>query len=159
MSVRLLVRVMLAIVVLPTAAATANGAELAKFVGQWSCKGHFSNGTPIAADLSIQTDTAIGALIVRHDDVPPGGYHSLEVWMANASGTGLRAALSDKFSGMRWLESTGWVGNILTWVRMEQGVPVEQFTYEFMADTMQVQWSIAKGGAMRVGDTIVCSRA
>jgi hypothetical protein len=142
-----------------TAATPARGADLAKFVGHWSCQGNFSNGAPIAAELSIQADIPSGALIVRHDDVPPGAYHSLEVWTPNKYGTGLRAALSDKFSGMRWFESPGWAGNVLTWVRTENGAAAEQFAYEFKADTMQVQWSIAKDGAMRIGDTIACSRA
>lgn len=142
-----------------TAAAPAQGADLAKFVGHWSCKGNFSNGAPIAAQLSIEMDTPSGALIVRHDDAAPGAYHSLEVWTPNKSGTGLRAALSDKFSGMRWLESMGWSGESLTWVRSENGAAVEQFAYEFKGDTMQVQWSLSRGGAMQVGDTLNCSRA
>jgi hypothetical protein len=140
-----------------TVAAPAQGADLAKFVGHWSCKGTFSNGTPIAGELSIETDAPSGALIVHHDDVAPGAYHSLEVWMPNKSGAGLRAALSDKFSGMRWFESAGWSGNALTWVRNENGAPVEQFAYEFKGDTMQVQWSIVQGGAMKVGDTLSCT--
>jgi hypothetical protein len=142
-----------------TAAASAQGADLAKFVGHWSCKGNFSNGAPIAGELLIEADTPSGALIVHHDDVAPGAYHSLEVWMPNKSGAGFRSAISDKFSGMRWLESSGWSGNALTWVRNENGVPAEQFAYEFKADTMQVQWSVAHGGAMKVGDTLTCSHA
>jgi hypothetical protein len=140
-------------------AAPAQGTDLTKFIGHWSCKGTFSNGAPIAAELSIDADTPSGALIVRHDDLAPGAYHSLEVWMPNKSGAGLRAALSDKYSGMRWLESAGWSGNSLTWMRMENGAPAEQFVYRFEADAMQVQWSIAKDGAMKVGDTLLCSRA
>jgi hypothetical protein len=141
-----------------TAATSATGADLEKFVGHWSCKGNFSSGAPIAAELIIDADGPSGALIVRHDDVPPGEYHSLEVWMPNKSGTGLRAALADKFSGMRWLESTGWVGDVLTWVRLENGTPAEQFAYELKVNALQVQWSIAKAGSMRVGDTITCNR-
>ena len=140
------------------AAVPAEGADLAKFIGHWSCKGSFSNGAPIAGELSIEADTPSGALIVHHDDVAPGAYHSLEVWMPDKSGAGLRAAISDKFSGMRWLQSAGWSGNDLTWVRMENGTPAEQFAYELKGDTMQVQWSVARGGAMKVGDTLDCSR-
>ena len=91
---RMLVSAALLTTAVPTAVAPAHGADLAKFVGNWSCKGNFSNGAPIAAELSIEADTPSGALIVRHDDVAPGAYHSLEVWMPNKSGAGLRAALS-----------------------------------------------------------------
>jgi hypothetical protein len=156
---RMIVCVTLLTMTVLTIAAPAQGADLAKFIGHWSCKGNFSNGTPIAGELSIEADTPSGALIVHHDDVAPGAYHSLEVWMPNKSGPGFRAAISDKFSGMRWLESAGWSGNALTWVRSENGAPAEQFAYEFNADTMQVQWSIAQGGAMKVGDTLNCRRA
>ena len=140
------------------AASPVQGADLVRFVGHWSCKGTFSSGAPIAAELSIEADAASGALIVHHDDVPPGGYHSLEVWTPNNAGAGFRAALSDKFSGMRWFESTGWIGDVLTWVRTENGVPAEQFAYAFKMNTLQVQWSTAKTGAMKVGDTVACNR-
>jgi hypothetical protein len=155
--VRTVVRTALLATAVLMIAAPAGAADLAKFVGHWSCKGNFSNGRPIAGELSIEADAPSGALIVHHDDVPPGGYHSLEVWMPDKSGAGLRAALSDKFSGMRWFESTGWSGDALTWVRTENGVPVEQFAYEFKAATMQVQWSIVREGVMKVGDTLNCT--
>jgi hypothetical protein len=156
-------RMMLRATLLTTAvlavAAPALATDLTKFVGRWSCKGNFSNGAPIAGELSMDADAPTGALIVRHDDVAPGEYHSLEIWMPNKSGAGLRAAISDKFSGMRWLESAGWTGGALTWVRTENGAPIEQFTYDFKADTMQVQWSIVRDGVMKLGDTLRCSRA
>lgn len=140
--------------------ASAQGGDLlTRFAGNWSCKGNFSNGALIAADLSMQADERSGALIVRHDDVPPGAYHALEVWTANKTGTGARASISDKYSGMRWFESPGWVGSTLTWTRLENGEAAEQFAYEIKDDTMQVTWSVMRGGAMKLGDTLVCRRA
>jgi hypothetical protein len=106
----------------------------------------------------MQFDERSSALIVHHDDVAPGAYHALEIWVVNKSGTGLRAAISDKYSGMRWLESPGWLGNTLTWTRLENGIRAEQFAYEFKDDTMQIQWSVAQGTAMKLGDTLVCRR-
>ena len=152
-----------AIIMLIGAAAAPASAQagelLARFAGTWSCKGSFaSNGAPIAADVSMQSDERSGALIVRHDDIPPGAYHALEVWTANKSGTGARAAISDKYSGMRWFESPGWVGSTLTWTRLENGLAAEQFAYEFKGDTLQVTWSIMRDGAMRLGDTLACRR-
>jgi len=155
---RMNVRAALLTTAVLAAAVPAQGADLTKFIGDWSCKGSFSNGAPIAGELAIEADAGSGALIVHHDDVAPGAYHSLEVWMPNKSGAGFRAAISDKFSGMRWLESAGWSGNALTWVHSENGVAAEQFAYEFKADTMRVQWSVAQGGAMKVGDTLTCNR-
>jgi hypothetical protein len=142
-----------------TACLPAQGADLAKLVGHWSCKGNFSNGKSIAARLLFEADAPSGALLVHHDDAPPGGYHSLEVWMADKSGPGLRASLADRFSGMRWFESSGWAGESLRWVRKENGEAAEQFVYELKGSSLQVQWSTAKNGAMKVGDTIACTRA
>jgi hypothetical protein len=143
-----------------TPASADESGVLAKFVGNWSCKGNFtSNGASIAADLSIQPDERSGALILRHDDIPPGAYHSLEVWMVNKAASGVRAAISDKYSGMRWFESQGWVGSTLTWTRLENGIAAEQFAYEFKGDTMQVEWSTARTGTMKLGDMLVCRRA
>jgi|HubBroStandDraft_1064217.scaffolds.fasta_scaffold06625_7 hypothetical protein len=132
---------------------------LAGFAGHWFCNGHFeSNGAEIAGELSIESDERSGALIVRHDDVAPGAYHALEIWMPNKEGTGLRAAISDKYSGMRWFDSPGWVGKTLTWTRWDHGVAAESFAYELGTDRLQVQWSVARAGAMKLGDTLVCRR-
>jgi hypothetical protein len=50
------------------------------FVGTWSWAGHFTaNDRPISAHFPLIRDEATGALIVRHDDDPPAGYHALEV--------------------------------------------------------------------------------
>jgi hypothetical protein len=133
--------------------------DLGGFAGHWACKGHFeSNGAAIAGEITIETDERSSALIVHHDDVAPGAYHALEIWMPNKSGTGLRAAISDKYSGMRWFESPGWVGKTLTWTRWDQGAAAEQFAYELRADGLQVQWSVARDGVMKLGDALLCRR-
>jgi hypothetical protein len=46
----------------------------------------------------------------------------------------------------------------LTWTRLENGLSAQQFAYEFKGDTLQVSWSIVRGGAMKLGDTLVCHR-
>jgi hypothetical protein len=159
--IRVFVSILLTIgVPLNLASAQQQSGALGRFVGNWSCKGSFTgNGASIAADLSIQPDERSGALIVRHDDVPPNSYHALEIWTMNKTGTGARAAVSDKYSGMRWFESTGWVGSILTWTRLENGIAAEQFAYEFKGENMKVEWSIARNGKMTLGDAILCRRA
>jgi len=79
--------------------------------------------------------------------------------MPNKQGTGLRAAISDRYSGMRWFESPGWAGNTLTWTRWDHGVAAEQFSYELRADALQIRWSVARDGNMKPGDTLLCRRA
>jgi hypothetical protein len=158
---RVVVSVMLIVgVSLSATSAQQESGALGRFAGNWSCKGNFTaNGAPIAADLSIQPDERSGALIVRHDDVPPNSYHALEIWTLNKTGMGARAAISDKYSGMRWFESPGWVGSTLTWTRLEDGIAAEQFAYEFKGENLKVEWSIARNGNMTLGDTILCRRA
>ena len=158
---RIIVAVLL-IICLPLnlASAQQDSGALGRFAGNWSCKGKFiANGASIAADLSIQPDRLSGALIVRHDDVPPNSYHALEIWTMNKTGSGARAAISDQYSGMRWFESAGWEGSTLTWLRLENGIPAEQFAYEFKGENLKVDWSIARNGKMALGDTILCRRA
>jgi hypothetical protein len=142
-----------------TPALAQSGGPLEPFIGSWSCKGSFTaNGSPIAADLSVQLDRRSGALIIHHDDVPPGAYHALEVWSVNKGGAGVRAAISDSYSGMRWFESPGWAGGPLILTRLENGAAAEQFAYAFKGEVMQIDWSVARGGAMQLGDTISCRR-
>jgi hypothetical protein len=156
---RIVILIQLLIVCALTPASAGESRALVKFVGDWSCQGSFaSNGAPIAANLSIRRDERSGAWILRHDDIPPGAYHSLEVWMMNKAGAGARAAISDKYAGMRWFESPGWVDNTLTWTRLENGIAAEQFAYAYKGNTLQVEWSIARSGAMELGDTLVCRR-
>jgi hypothetical protein len=77
--IRIVVSILLMVGFPLTSTSAQESGALAKFIGNWSCKGNFtSNGAPITADLSIQDDERSGALIVRHDDVPPGAYHALE---------------------------------------------------------------------------------
>jgi hypothetical protein len=157
---RILVSILFTLGIPLNLAVAQESGALAKFMGTWSCKGSFtSNGAPIAAELSVQLDERSDALIVRHDDQPPNAYHALEIWTMNKSGIGARAAIADKFSGMRWFETPGWVGGSLTWVRVENGIPVEQFAYEFKGENLQIEWSTARNGTMKLGDSVLCHRA
>ncbi len=148
------------VAVLAAASPALAGEGLARFAGHWSCAGHFiANGGPVAGELVMEADARTGALVVRHDDVAPGAYHALEVWTPDKAGPGLRAAISDRFSGMRWLASTGWQGDSLTWVRWEGAAAAEQFEYVLTGpDGMRVDWSTARGGTMKLGDTLACKR-
>src|SRR5580698_9308139 len=124
-------------------ASAQDSGALGRFVGNWSCKGNLTpNGAPMAADMSIQPDARSGALIVRHDDAAPNTYHALEIWMINKTGSGARAAISDKYSAMRWFESPGWAGSTLTWTRLDNGIAAEQFAYQFKGENLKVEWSI-----------------
>ena len=142
-----------------TSSQGAAAAGLERFAGHWSCAGKFANGAPIAGELSMEIDSRSGALIVRHDDALPGEYHALEVWSANKKDAGFKASISDGFSGMRWFESTGWQGDALTWVRSDGTPGSEEFVYQFLrTGEMEVKWLVSRDGALKVGDTLSCTK-
>jgi hypothetical protein len=41
---------------------------------------------------------------------------------------------------------------------VDHGVAAEQFAYELGAGSMQIHWSVARSGAMKLGDTLMCRR-
>jgi len=128
-------------------------------VGTWLCRGHFiKSGAPLASRLAIARDAGTGALVVRHDDLPPTSYKSLETWTMLADGS-FRAAVAS-IGNMRWYDAAGWQGDTLAWSRSEKGAPVEQFAYTLTAPgTMRVDWLIARGpGPLMLGDTLECTR-
>lgn len=126
--------------------------------GQWACAGRFiATGAPMRARIGFERDAKSGGLIVRHDDEPPGSYHALEIWSANQR-SGLRAAIVDSLSGMRWFAATGWTNDILTWVRTAAGRPAEQFAYTLTrGGELRIDWSVVRqSGVMTLGDTLSC---
>ncbi|GAA4501802.1 hypothetical protein [Gluconacetobacter tumulicola] len=127
--------------------------------GSWSCEGYFvRNKRPIASDISITRDAGSGALVLHHDDRPPGPYHSLEVWSNGKDGS-LKSSISDVY-GMRWFAARGWDGKALKWDRTEGGAVIEQFTYAFGdANTLKVDWAVSHNGSpLTIGDTLTCHR-
>jgi hypothetical protein len=142
------------------AQAQTAAASLRVFEGRWDCTGAFASGKPTAAILSASWDAPAQALVLRHDDKPPGGFHALELWGAHGA-AGFRASISDAYSGIRWLDSPGWADDRLTWTRTEAGRPAEQFVFSRPRDgTFTVEWSPAnKAGVLVPGDTLTCKAA
>lgn len=129
--------------------------------GEWQCDGHFiSSGKPLSSQISFLADERTAALIVRHDDRPPGQYHALEVWTAGNPREGYRATLVDAFSGTRWFQSPGWNGTTLVWTRYDNGRPAEQFAYQIVRPgRLKIDWSVSReNGPMVLGDTLDCAR-
>jgi hypothetical protein len=129
--------------------------------GEWQCDGHFiSSGKPLS-QISFRADARTAALIVRHDDRPPGQYHALELWTAGNPRQGFRATLVDAFGGTRWFQSPGWDGATLVWTRYDNGKPAEQFAYEIpKPGRLKIDWSVSReNGPMVLGDTLDCARS
>jgi hypothetical protein len=143
---------------LPAAAGADDTGPFRALVGRWTCAGTFAaNGRPIAATVSIAWDEATGSIIVRHDDLPPNGFHAVELW-GKAKGGGFRASIADAYSGIRWLTSPGWAAGALEWTRSEAGVPVEKFRYSDVSPVgFEVEWFVfGKDGQPKLGDSLRC---
>lgn len=134
---------------------------LDRFVGSWTCSGHFvPSNRPISATLAITRDPSTDAIIIRHDDVAPGRFHSIELWTANRPSLGFRASVADNFTGTRWFVSPGWDGDVLRWSRPDTDKPTEQFVYTAVGqDRMRIDWNIVRGAnPLTLGDTLDCRR-
>jgi len=127
-------------------------------VGRWDCSGTFAqNGRPITATIVISWDDATASAFVRHDDLPPNGFHDVELWGTNKGG-GFRSSIADAYSGVRWLTSPGWSSGALEWTRSEAGVPVEKFRYSDVSSAgFEIEWFVfGKDLQPKLGDSLRC---
>jgi hypothetical protein len=140
--------------------ATAPSDAFSYFAGDWHCAGVFpSNGRTISSNLHFDWNADAAALVKRHDDEPPNGYHAVELWAAAKSGE-LRNTIADPFGGVRYYSSQGWSGDVLAWTNLAEASPKDRFIYTKLdAGTMRVDWAASKDGStFVVGDTLTCAR-
>ena len=144
-----------------TASVAAPDARMDYFLGTWNCAGSFpATGKAIASTLRFERDLGGEAMVKHHDDVPPAGYHAIEVWLARGDGHSSRAVIADNFGGVREFRSDGWNGNTLSWQGAADVAPAQRFVYvEIDGDTFRLDWDTSKDGAhYKVGDTLTCKR-
>jgi hypothetical protein len=129
-------------------------------IGRWRCSGSFAGtGKEIAATLVVTRDDATDSLMLHHDDLPPNGYHALELW-GPSKVEPYRATIADRFGGIRWFTSTGWADGALEWVRSENGQAKEIFRYSHLVSSgFDVDWYlVAPDGRRVLGDHVSCER-
>lgn len=132
------------------------------FIGLWNCTGHFvSTGTPIVATIAAEWDDRTMTLTVHHDDLAEHAYHAVETWGATKKPGHFHNSIADRFSGVRWYKSEGWMDDTLMWSRTEDGREIERFVYIRRNDKMMtVNWLVARGAAeLTLGDTLDCTRS
>jgi hypothetical protein len=143
----------------PVVAATPSDA-LSYFAGDWHCSGMFpANGRAISSNLHFDWNEEAAALVKRHDDEPPNGFHAVELW-ASAKDGGLRDTIADPYAGVRYYASPGWSGDTLTWTNVAEASSKDRFTYtRLKPGAMRVDWASSKDGStFVVGDTLTCTR-
>jgi hypothetical protein len=135
---------------------------LPRLAGRWSCAGAFiRSGKPIKAIIAARYDQAAAALVVHHDDVSPGTYHSIELWTPPAGTARHAAVIADAFSGIRSFTAPGWTDDTLVWTRAAaDGAVIETFGYRLTgARTMRVEWHVSRAGKpLELGDWLECRR-
>jgi hypothetical protein len=132
------------------------------FIGLWNCNGHFvSNGAPIAATITGEWDDRTMTLTLHHDDLAPHGYHAVETWGATHKPGHFHNSIADRFSGVRWYKSEGWMDGTLIWSRTEDNREIERFVYIRRTEkTMTVNWLVARGTTeLALGDTLDCTKS
>jgi hypothetical protein len=144
----------------PLGAADTGSTPFEYFTGHWDCAGHFANGAAIKSTIAFAWQESTQTLHVQHDDLAPNQYHAVEMWGQSKAAMDYRSTIGDSFSGIRWLTSPGWVGDSLSWTRLDKSRPAERFTYTRKSEShMTVQWFAAKsGGELALGDTLDCTR-
>ena len=134
----------------------------AYFIGVWNCTGHFvANGAPIEATITAEWDERTLTLTVHHDDLSPHAYHAVETWGATKTPGRYHNSIADRFSGVRWYSSQGWMDGTLFWSRTEDGREIERFVYIRKSEKMMsVNWLVARGMAeLTLGDTLDCTKS
>ncbi|MDP9018963.1 MAG: hypothetical protein M3N19_11680 [Candidatus Eremiobacteraeota bacterium] len=129
-------------------------------VGKWTCNGSFpASGKSIASTIRFDLDLGGAALVKHHDDLAPGSYHAIEVWVYQPDSKHYALTITDNFGGIRGFTSDSWQAQTLT-VQGNAAKPAEKFIYTNLSpDTMRVDWEIARDGAHFVlGDTLACAR-
>lgn len=133
------------------------------FSGRWSCEGKFSNGNPIAADVTFTPTLDNKWLIYEHQDRPPGRYKTHALWGYDPAAKGIVSAAADNGGGLRLFRAPGFDGTTLILERAALTDSVahpERFTYRKGSDsTFRMTYEVRRGTSPWVmGDYIDCVR-
>jgi hypothetical protein len=139
------------------------GHALSEFAGHWVCSGHFEpSGKRIDATIDASWNAAANALSLRHDDIAPGKYHSVELWTSAGDDGRGSAAIADGFSGMRVFALSRSPADEIVLTRSgPDGKVIETFSYGPIAQgSFEITWRIVrKAGVLEIGDRVSCARA
>jgi len=130
--------------------------ELEYFVGDWSCAGSFATGRPIEARLHAERGAGGAWLVIRHDDLPPNGYHALAEW--NHGSAGWIGTWQDA-GGLRTFQSAGWQAGQLVWDGGRNGARDQRFLYQRRGDAeLELGYETQGPAGWRRIDTLTCRR-
>jgi hypothetical protein len=133
------------------------------FQGQWTCAGHFANGTAIFSDEAFES--LLGGVWLQevHHDRPPFSYHAYSIWGVDSRSHELTLTIHDSSGGLRIFASPNWsqpaitfdvspisghVGKKERFVYVQQ--PPDSFSFEYQRGTDSGDW--------KMGDHVDCKR-
>jgi len=163
MLVRVVVLGVVVMMLAPVAAAAPQRSMAAMdyFAGRWDCAGSFpATGKTIASTIRFDRDLDGKVMVKHHDDLPPAGYHAIEIWMPQPDGHGFREVIADNFGGLRTYHSDGWKGGTLSWQGAADIEPSQRFVYAKVdRETFRLDWDVSKDRMhYKLGDTLTCKR-
>lgn len=136
-----------------------------KMEGSWSCKGEFSNGKPIAADLDLTLSENGRLLHYKHIDHPPNKYRAIGQWSYFNDVDKMIASHYMSFgdtANVSVYTGTEWTDTKLTFSAEAFQTKLwaeNRFTYEVQSkDKMKMLWEVNSKGTWKMGDYINCHR-
>lgn len=132
---------------------------LAFFAGEWSCRGKFANGKPIAAKERFKPILGGTFLLFHHDDLPPHQYHALAEWGWDAATKNFIGIFEDSSGGVRIFRSKGWNGSALQWLGGSlPDAADQQFEFERLSQKQfRVSYSYMRNARWVAVDSSICS--
>jgi len=133
--------------------------------GHWECTGAFSDGRPVAADLTftLQPDTRM--LDFVHRDRAPNQFIGHWLWGTDQKNNQI---VSLGFVGTQtvqlpaFLVGRSWTSRSLTLEAQTLASPLSapnRFTYSIDGASLNVLWEVQRDGVYTVGDRLKCKRA
>ncbi|WP_242929310.1 hypothetical protein [Pontibacter vulgaris] len=121
------------------------------FAGNWTGEGKFSNGKPIAADLSFTPSLDSSWVEYRHIDKVPNTYKATSWWGLDAQSGEFVAYVFDNFGGHRKFTGDGWKNGklTLTFSQENKGAnpTLQHFIYEKLSEKpFKMTFEVSKDG-------------
>lgn len=133
------------------------------FQGQWTCAGHFANGTAIFSNEAFEP--LLGGVWLQevHHDRPPFSYHAYSLWGVDSRTRELTLTIHDSSGGLRIFASSNWSQPSITFdvspISVHAGKkerfvylqhPPGSFSFEYQRET--------DSGGWKMGDHVDCKR-
>ena len=139
----------------------------ARVAGKWSCKGGFSRGGSLEADLAFSPDLGGKIVSFEHVDRAPSIYWQRGTWavdakLARVTSAGIAGSTKDASGVPAAFFSTALSDTSITLQADTLGSPPftpNRFTYRSPTrDSLEMRWEVLRNGAWSLGDSLLCGR-